>query len=38
MQDVICDVFCLRFHVPEFIKVENWLPKSPNVNSMDYSV
>jgi len=29
---------CLHFHVPEFIELKNSLPKSPNFNSVNYSV
>jgi len=29
---------CLHFHVREFIELENSLPKSPDFNSVDYSV
>ena len=28
----------LRSHVPEFIEPEKWLPNSPDLNPVDYSV
>jgi len=29
---------CLHSHVPEFIELKNSLPKSPDLNSVNYSV
>jgi len=29
---------CQHFRVPEFIKLKNSLPKSPDLNSVNYSV